>query len=195
MVGEPNLPYLTQECIAQQLGISPAAVDLSNCKTSVFHSAIATFFAPSDTSGTRGMRRERIRSTPSWRGREPRRDCVFIVEDTHDLGMSGMNVVLVQLFFSLFYHDVLYPIALVDLFKKGGCDPVTGMWVVHPDTSHGIRNRTVLHLDSFLHAAHLIPVYGNHELPLDFHYSYSLNAFEGYYVNKYIDHHAHEIAF
>jgi hypothetical protein len=195
VIGEPDLPYLAQECVAQQLRVSPDAVDLSSCKISVFHSAIATFFAPSDVSGTHGMRRERIRSTPSWRGREPRRDCVLVVEDPDEIGMSGMNVVQVQLFFSIFYRDVLYPVALVDWFKRGGCDPVTGMWVVYPDTSYGTRDRSVLHLDSFLRAAHLIPVYGNGTLPLDFHFSYSLHAFEGYYVNKYIDHHAHEIAY
>jgi hypothetical protein len=109
--------------------------------------------------------------------------------------MAGLNVVQVQLFFSLFYHDVLYPLALVDWFKKGVCDPVTGMWVVHPDILHGVRDRMVLHLDSFLCATHLIPVYGNCQLPLDFHFTYSLSTFEGYYVNKYIGHHAHKIIF
>lgn len=161
----------------------------------MFHSAIAMFFAPSDTSGTHGMRRERIRSTPSWRGGGPRRDCAFIVEDNAKPGMSGMNVVRVLLFFSLFYDDVLYPCALVKWFEKVGCDPVTGMWVVQPDKTHGRQHRTVLHLDSFLRAAHLIPVYGNLKLPLDFHFSYTLDAFKAYYVNKYIDHHAHEIVF
>ena len=50
-------------------------------------------------------------------------------------------------------------------------------------------------MDSFLHGTHLIPVFGDHELPLDLHFTDSLHAFEGYYVNKYIDHHAHEIIF
>ena len=195
MVGEPDLQYMAQECIANQLGVNPNIVELSACQVSVFHSAIATFFAPSDPSGSHGMRRERIRSTPSWRGREPRRDCVFVVEDAHALGMSGLNVVQVQLFFSLLYHDTLYPMALVDWFKKGGCDPLTGMWVVHPDMSNGSRDRSVLHMDSFLRGAHLIPVFGDRELPLDLHFTDSLHTFEGYYVNKYIDHHAHEIIF
>jgi len=35
---------------------------------STFNSAIATFRAPSDTSGIYGMRREHIRATTSWRG-------------------------------------------------------------------------------------------------------------------------------
>jgi hypothetical protein len=46
--------------------------------------------------------------------------CLFVVEDTEDLGMSGMNVVQVQLFFSLIYDGVLYSLALVDWFKRGG---------------------------------------------------------------------------
>ncbi|KAI9431608.1 hypothetical protein H4582DRAFT_2084787 [Lactarius indigo] len=95
-VGEPDLPYLTQECIGNQLGISPDAIVLSTCKISVFHLAVATFFAPSDASGAHGMRRERIRSTPSWRRREPRRDCAFVVEDDTKPGMLGMNVVVTR---------------------------------------------------------------------------------------------------
>ena len=48
---------------------------------SVFHSAIASYFSPSDDCGRYGMCRERIRSCPLWRGKSPRRDCVFVVED------------------------------------------------------------------------------------------------------------------
>ena len=56
MVSKPDLQYLAQECIADQLGINPDFVDLSHCQISVFHSAVATYFAPSDPSGTHGMR-------------------------------------------------------------------------------------------------------------------------------------------
>ncbi|KAH9021931.1 hypothetical protein EDB84DRAFT_1511344 [Lactarius hengduanensis] len=194
-VGEPNLPYLTQECIGGQLGISPDAIVISTCKISVFHSAVATFFALSDISGAHGMRRERIRSTPSWRRREPRRDCAFVIEDDTKPGMLGMNVVRVQQLFSLIYDDLLYPCALVEWFTRMNRDPVTGMWVVCPDITRGTRDRTVIHLDSILRGAHLIPAFGNDQLPLDFHFSYSLDVFKAYYVNKYIDHHTHEIAF
>jgi hypothetical protein len=156
---------------------------------------VATFHAPSDLSGTHGMRRERIRSTPSWRGSEPRHDCAFIVEDDTKPGMRGMAVVRVKLFFSFEYGGTYYPCALVEWFKRVRRDALTGMWVVRPDTTRGRRDRSVLHLDSFLRGAHLIPVYGNEKMPIDFHYSYSLDSFRGFYVNKYIDHHANEIAF
>ena len=75
-----------------QLGQSIDDLLPINGKISVFHSATATFYAPSDPSGTHGIQRERIRSTPSWRGRGPRRDCAFIVEDETKPGMGGMAV-------------------------------------------------------------------------------------------------------
>ncbi|KAF8258880.1 hypothetical protein EI94DRAFT_1619300, partial [Lactarius quietus] len=164
-----------------------------NSDISVFHSAIATFFAPSDVSGSHGMWCECIHSTPSWCGREVRHDCAFIMEDETKEGFMGMAIVRVKLFFSLVYDDISYPCALVKWFRKVGCDPVTGMWVVWPDTTCGRQDKSVMHLDAFLQAAHLIPVYGKELLPLNFHYSYSLDTFEAYYVNKYIDNDANKI--
>lgn len=185
---------MIQVCIATQLGLS--VDDLKPIGyVSVFASAVATFFAPSDPSGIHGMRRERIRSTPCWRGSEPRYDCAFVVEDEEKSGMSGMAVVRVRLFFSVEYEGVHYPCALVEWFKRMGRDPLTGMWIVRPDCTRGSRDRSVIHLDSFLRGAHLIPVYGNLRLPLDFKHYNSLDVFKAYYVNKYIDHHAYEIVF
>jgi hypothetical protein len=36
---------------------------------------------------------------------------------------------------------------------------------------------------------------GSHNLPKDFNFSDSLGAFKSFYVNKYIDYHAHETLF
>ncbi|KAF8146315.1 hypothetical protein K438DRAFT_2045337, partial [Mycena galopus ATCC 62051] len=47
----------------------------------------------------------------------------------------------------------------------------------------------------FLHGAHLIPVYGFARIPANFRYYVSLDAFKAFHVNKYIDHHANEIAY
>jgi hypothetical protein len=182
-------------CVATQLQAAIEDVPPIYSTISVFHSAVAVFHAPSDPSGTHGMRRERIRSTPSWRGLGPRRDCAFIVEDDDKPGMRGMAVVRVLLFFSFDLDGVHYPCALVEWFKRVRRDAVTGMWIVRPDPARGRQDRTVLHLDSFLRAAHLVPVFGNHKLPQDFHFTKTLDAFDAYYVNNYIDHHAHEIVF
>jgi hypothetical protein len=106
-----------------------------------------------------------------------------------------MTVVRVLLFFSATYNGFQYSCVLVGWFGRLGCDPATVLWVVRPDHMGGNQDKSILHLDSFMHAAHLIPIYGDQEMPLDFNYTYSLDAFKAFYVNKYIDHHAYEIAF
>ncbi|KAH9028914.1 hypothetical protein EDB85DRAFT_1867581, partial [Lactarius pseudohatsudake] len=55
----------------------------------------------------------------------------------------------------------------------------------------------VIHLDSILRGAHLIGVAGPHFLPSSPKVDYltSLDSFKCFFVNKYADHHAHEIAF
>ncbi|KAF8815688.1 hypothetical protein BYT27DRAFT_7079395 [Phlegmacium glaucopus] len=161
---------------------------------SVFHSAISSFYAPSDPSGICGMRQEHIRSTPSWRSSGPRHDCVFVVEDEDKEGFQGMSVVRVKLFFSFRYEGEKYPCALVEWFKKVGRSPdkQTGMWVVKPEEDHhGRRLTSVVHLDTVLQGAHLIPGF----LPPNFNHTWSLDPFKAFFVNKYVDHHANEIAF
>jgi hypothetical protein len=196
-INEPDLPALTRMFLSDQLGIDgmPAGFLPSTIHVKVFHSATATFFAPSDPSGIHGMRRERIRATPSWRGRGPRYDTVFVVEDDEEPGMRGLNVARIRMFFSFVYNDVVFPCTLVEWFTTVGVDSITGMWVVRPDFIRNRRHKAVIHLDAILRAAHLIPVYGNSPLPIEINSLIALDTFKAYYVNKYIDHHAHEIAF
>ncbi|KAJ7750542.1 hypothetical protein B0H16DRAFT_1842627 [Mycena metata] len=201
----PNFPALLASFVADQLqgdsysddGSDIDVSDITTTPISVFHSAVATFYAPSDPSGIRGMRQERIRSTPSWRKHGARRDCAFAVEDQDKPGFRGMSVVRVKLFFSFDYDGVEYPCALVEWFKKVGRSPdvTTGMWIVEPELRGKHRLVTILHLDSLLRGAHLIPVFGEDYLPVGFPFTYSLDAFKAFHVNKYIDHHANEIAF
>ena len=53
---------------------------------------------------------------------------------------------------------------------------------------------TIIHLDSIYCGAHLIPVYGSDFLPVGFKHTWSLDAFEAFYVNKYADYHAYSVA-
>ncbi|KAF9538101.1 hypothetical protein CPC08DRAFT_651550 [Agrocybe pediades] len=122
-IGYPNLPDLTRRFLHRQQNMkkvqdnTPAPVDLDNDPTadpadppecseypqipgntfSVFHSAIASFYSPSDECGLRGVCRERIRSCPSWQDGPQQRDCTFIVENEEKNGFRGMSVVRVQL--------------------------------------------------------------------------------------------------
>jgi len=179
-------------------------VDINECpqilptlRLNVFHSAAAIYHAPSDLSGIGGMHREYIRAAPTWRGHFPRHDCVFVEREPNEEGFRALGVAQVHFFFSFEFNNILYPCALVRWFETYGNSPCpdTGMWMVKPDTEMGQRICSVIHIDSILRAAHLIGVYGKKTLPEGFKHYHSLTAFKLYYVNKYADHHAHEIAF
>ncbi|KAF8872810.1 hypothetical protein BD779DRAFT_1613747 [Infundibulicybe gibba] len=163
-----------------------------------FPSAIATFFAPSDYSGIGGMYRERIRATPSWRLGPPRYDCIFVEQDPEALGFRGLHAARVLLFFSFRFETVLYPCALVTWFSAIGEEPCpnTRMWRVKPDLdANGEHIMEVIHIDCILRAAHLLGDAGEKHIPHYLMHSDSLDAFKTFYVNKFADHHAHEIAF
>lgn len=74
-------------------------------------------------------------------------------------------------------------------------DAHTGLWIVEPDLQgvHKWPFMSVIHLDCLLRAAHLMPVFGSHAMPDGFCYEWSLDTFQAFYVNQYIDHHTHEL--
>jgi hypothetical protein len=176
-----------------------ADIDVRDCPhfwgpISVYHSAIAYFYAPSDLCGAGGMYRERIRSNPNWHREYPRYDTVFVQTSAGLDGMPGMTIARVLLFFSFTFNDTYYPCALVHWLVPGTePDEDTGLWVVQPEFEcNGHRTLSIIHLDCVARAAHLLPVYGSSFIPDNFHFSDSLDAFQAYFVNRYIDHHSHD---
>jgi hypothetical protein len=70
------------------------------------------------------------------------------------------------------------------------------MWQVQPDFDNtGNFAMSIIHLDSIVHGAHLMGFAGTSQIPNHLTFDRSLDAFQAFYVNKYIDHHAHEYAF
>lgn len=145
------------------------------------------------------MRREVIRAVPSWRNGDPRYDCVLVETDSSQSGMRGLHVARIRLFFSFSLNNKEYSCALIHWFEKTDLnpDPLTGMWIVEADFRGGTPFLEVIHVDSILRAAHLIGVYGDKYVPnpKDLNFSQSLDHFKKFFVNKYIDHHAHEIIY
>lgn len=118
--------------------------------------------------------------------------------DSSKSEMHGMHVAHMKLFFSFKFKDVQYPCTLVEWFKAVGKDPDedTSMWIIEPDLdANSSKVCNVIHIDSILHGAHLIPCFTNTKLESSFHFSSSLDTFSVFYVNKFADHHAHEVAF
>ena len=202
-IQQPNLSNLIQQFIYnQQHPDSHSDTSVSSLPTfygkiTIYPSAVAIFHAPSDISGIGGMRRERIRAVKSWRKGPGRYDTIFVNIDPSMEGMRGLEIARVRLFF-LFSHDgVEYPCALVHWFSCVGDSPDddTGMWVVKPDILDGEISTSIIHLDTIVRASHLLPVFGTQHVPRTLSFTDTLNYFKIFYVNKYIDHHAFEIAF
>jgi hypothetical protein len=82
-------------------------------KISVYHSATATFYMPSDLAGKGGMQRKQIRATPKWWRGHARYDPVFLNMDAALPGLQGLQVVRLRLLFSFSHAGILYPCALV----------------------------------------------------------------------------------
>ena len=145
------------------------------------------------------MFRERIRAVSSWRKGPPKYDCAFIKQDSKLEGFRGLLVARVRSFLLIWYHGIVHPCALVSWYSVIGDQPCpdTRMWKVKPDLDDlGNPMLDITHLDSILRNAHLMGVCdGSTRLPHNFNFNDSLDSFKAFYVNKYIDYHAHEIAF
>ena len=211
-IGQHDLFDLTHHFLFYQLNptsaIEPNQLTLIAClmiwdvKVSVYHSATATFRVPSNPSSPGGMYREVIRSTPFWpRGDIPglRWDCVFVdVGNSENPGMKGLLVAHVYLFFKFTHNGVVYPCVLVCWYSTSKeLDASTGFWVVQPEsTRRGTRHMSIIHIDSIVRGAHLLPRFPS-DAPVywEINYMNVLDLYTSFYVNKFVDHHTFEIAF
>jgi hypothetical protein len=204
-IKQPQFPDVLRRFLYSQVNpdteLLPDDIPLEQCpdfmgRISVYHSAVARFFAPSDQCGTGGMHRETIRSNPNWREGYTRHDTVFVevAAGVEQHGMQGMVIARVRLFFSFTLNAKHYPCALVEWFIPGDePDEDTGMWIVRPEFyGNGQRTLDVVHVDCIARAAHLIPVFGTSFVPDKLHFSDSLDVYHAYFVNNYIDHHCNE---
>ena len=162
----------------------------------MFNSATATFVAPSDPSGVGGMRHKFIRAVPSWQHGPARYDCVYVSTDNTKEGMLSMDIARVYCFFSLTYTDrQTFSCALVRWFDLIADEPddLTGMWMIAPSFIGESENLAVIHVDTIVRSAHLIPIFGQRPVPPFVSFYNSLDAFRGFYVNGFADHHAFEL--
>ncbi|OBZ65558.1 hypothetical protein A0H81_14415 [Grifola frondosa] len=202
-IGQPRLLELIRRFLYEQTNpdsvLTGFDVQLDACprfneQISIFYSAAATYYAPSDPSGIGGMHREHLRATPKWWGTAPRFDCALVNRNSNLDGIHGLGVVRIQLFFSFKRRGIFYPCALVQWFKRIADEPDedTGMYIVRPESHRGTPVLSVIHLDTIVRAAHLIGVYGSRSVPDDLSPHHALDAFQCFYLNKFVDHHAFE---
>ncbi|KAI6109271.1 hypothetical protein EDD17DRAFT_1487698 [Pisolithus thermaeus] len=147
------------------------------------------------------MHQEYICATPAWRQEGPQYDCVFVMTGPELEGMHsmhGMGIACILHFFSFKSGGIYYPCAVMHWFDRIGDEPdeTTGMWTVHLSLNrHDECNISVIHVDTIFRAVHLIPIYGQDFILQDIVPCHSYDTFHSFYVNKFADHHAFEVAY
>ena len=174
---EPIAPSMIEEC--------PGFDDMIR----VHHSALATFYAPSNLSGSGGLWCEWIWSAPNFFGHLHHNTAFIVINDSQP-GMEGMEIGCVLPFFSFEYRCKNISCVLINWFVHGdGCDPDTEMWTVRQGFDHhGEPTLEVIHLDSIAWVAHLLPIYGQC-IPEDFDYHTMLDTYSLLFVNHYCNGH------
>ncbi len=68
------------------------------------------------------------------------------------------------------------------------------MWKVCPEQDeNGQHLVQVIHLNTIICGAHLLPCYSEGFLPEEMTHNDALDAWDAYFVNQFIDYHAHEL--
>jgi hypothetical protein len=145
------------------------------------------------------MYQETIHANPNCSG-SPQFDTVLVSTGGDKDIMLGLLVACVWLFFSYFdpylKKNVLY--ALVIWFIHSDDNPVhdddTNMWKVSPEHDEDGQNLVqVIYINTILHGVHLLPYYGEGFLPVDLTHNDALDVWDSYFVNQFIDYHAHKL--
>jgi hypothetical protein len=109
--------------------------------------------------------------------------------------MEGMVITRVQLLLSFDYSGVDHHCALVNWLVREYNEPDsdTGMWIVSLEKRNGVLTTQVIDVKTIVCAAHLLLVFGQDMVPSDIHHYNSLDRYQSFFVNKYADHHSHEL--
>ncbi|KXN93142.1 hypothetical protein AN958_00066, partial [Leucoagaricus sp. SymC.cos] len=163
-----------------------------------FRSAVATFYAPSDVCGTNGMTSERIRAVPLWKKQGSRYDTIFVKQSPDNETIStGLQVARARLFFSFIFQGEMHKCALIEHyhFLDSMPDEDSGMWTVRPMYHGRFKVLSIIPISKIYRASHLLPFFASYTtLPQSLTYDQTLDYFKIFYVNRYIDYHAFEIA-
>ena len=139
---------------------------------------------------------------PSWSKGDipgPQWDCIFVdIGNSEDMGICGLLVAQVHLFFRFSHNGLNYPCALVHWYSTSNePDPTTSFWVVQLEfVGQCRRHMGVIHLNSVIQVAHLLLKFpSNAPVYQEINYMNVPDLYSFFYINKFINHHAFKIAF
>ena len=69
------------------------------------------------------------------------------------------------------------------------------MWMVKPFfLKDGSKNLAVIHIDSIVRSTHLLPIFENKRVPPYVNFHNLLDIYHSFYINRFADHHAFQLA-
>jgi hypothetical protein len=108
----------------------------------------------------------------------------------------SLSVAQLCLLFSFIINSTCHKIALIEWFSYIGNSPDenTGMWVVEREKwDDGSWLIDFISIDTILWSCHLLPIYGKEMVLRDITHMTSLESFQVFYINKFVDHHSFEL--
>jgi hypothetical protein len=207
-IGQPNLELLIRhylQAFAPQrdhfhpVGRSDSAVDpLPHFREriTVYPSAVAKYYSPSDISGIGGMRKDRIHAVDKWFGGAGRYDTVYLKEALDEPAtVPDFQIARVHLLFAFVQRGRRHACALIQDFVYVDSEPDedVGMWVVCRAFRGSQPKMRVIPLTLILRSAHLLPDFQGKSVPRDHIPESSLNTYHRFFLNKFIDHHSFEL--
>lgn len=194
----PKLTRLLFDYLNSSNHVNVSVKQIEGLLFTVYPSIVARFYAPSDGLGLHGFKSERIRAVSTWRNLQARYDTVFVKgrPDSNTIS-TGLTIARTRLFFSFTFDGQIHKCSLVNEYNIVGTGPdeETGMWVMRP----AYRSRSVVFsiipIKTIYRATHLLPQYKDQdEISREMTSADTLDKYQQFYVNKFIDHQAFETA-
>ena len=94
----------------------------------------------------------------------------------------------VYLFFRFLHSSINYSCTLIHWYSiSSEPDPSTGLWVIQPEFIHqGMHHMGVIHLDSIVHGAHLLPRFlSDISVYWEINYTNVLDVYTSFYVSEH----------
>ena len=183
---KPHIHQFLYEQVHPERDLPGTDIDLQDCphftgQFSVFNSAVATYYLPSDTLGQAGFFQEQIHAMATQNPTIPRHDCVLIATDAMSSGFTSTQVAQICLLLLITHLGAAIPCALVDWFILEGNkpDPIMGLWVVKPKYTRNNRHfSSIIHFNSVLQGIHLLPVHKKRMVTQAHSHSWSLDTYQ-----------------
>ena len=121
----------------------------------------------------------------------PQHVTIFVILNDPEPSMKQAEITHILL--SFHYCQKVFSCALINWFVHSDKpDRDTGIWTIEFECIRGRPTFQVIKVKTIACSTYLIPVFGTSRVPDQFSHHDALDSFLSFFVNHFIDYHAHE---